>query len=236
MGSDREVRAVCLLSGGLDSAVTAAIAKYQGYEVYALTFNYGQRHKREVESAKEIARWLGAVHKIFDIDLNQFGGSALTDKINVPEGKTIDEIRDSDEIPVTYVPARNTIFLSIALAYAEVIDADAIFIGAHAIDYSGYPDCRPDYFDAFQRMANLATKQGVENRKIDIKTPLIELEKADIIRKGNDLKVPFEHTWSCYKGGDIPCGVCDSCVIRINGFKEAGLEDPLEYENGIQSQ
>jgi len=230
------MKAVCLLSGGLDSAVAAAIARSQGYEIYALTFNYGQRHDREVECARKIAEWLDSRHKIFNINLHQFGGSALTDEIEIPSGKTIDEIRNSDEIPQTYVPARNTIFLSIALAYAEVIGAEAIFIGAHEVDYSGYPDCRPEYFDAFRSMATLATKQGVEGNSIGIETPLLELGKTEIIRKGSELEVPFQHTWSCYKGDDKACGVCDSCVIRLNGFKEAGLEDPVEYENEIQNQ
>ncbi len=230
------MKAVCLLSGGIDSAVAAAIAKSEGYEVYALTFSYGQRHDREVECARKIAGCLDSRHKIFNINLHQFGGSALTDEIEIPSGKTIDEIRNSDEIPQTYVPARNTIFLSIALAYAEVVGADAIFIGAHEVDYSGYPDCRPEYFEKFRELAGLATKRGAEGKGIGIETPLIGLNKADIIRKGSGLEVPFQHTWSCYKEGERACGVCDSCVIRLNGFKEAGLEDPIEYENEIQSQ
>ena len=230
------MKAVCLLSGGMDSAVAAAIARSEGYEVYALTFNYGQRHDREIECARKIAKWLDSKHKIFNINLDQFGGSALTDEIEIPEGKTIDEIRNSDEIPPTYVPARNTIFLSIALAYAEVIGADAIFMGAHEVDYSGYPDCRPEYFEKFRELAGLATKRGAEGKGIGIETPLIGLSKADIIGKGSGLEVPFQHTWSCYKEGKRACGVCDSCVIRLNGFKEAGLEDPIEYENEIQSQ
>jgi len=225
------MRAACLLSGGIDSAVSAAIARSEGYEVHALTFDYGQRHDREVECARKIAEWLDSEHKIFDIDLNQVGGSALTDEIEVPEGKRIDEIKDSDEIPPTYVPARNTIFLSIALAYAEVIGAEAIFIGAHAVDYSGYPDCRPEYFEKFRELAGLATKRGVEGKGIGIETQLLELGKDDIIKKGAGLGVPFQHTWSCYKGNDKACGVCDSCVIRLNGFEEAGLEDPIDYES-----
>jgi len=230
------MKAVCLLSGGIDSAVAGAIARSEGYEVYALTFNYGQRHDREIECARKIAEWLNSEHKIFNIDMNQFGGSALTDDIEIPKGKTINEIRNSNEIPSTYVPARNTIFLSIALAYAEVVEAEAIFIGAHAVDYSGYPDCRPEYFKEFEKLAGLATKRGVEGNDIGIKTPLLELGKTEIIRKGSELEVPFQHTWSCYKGDDKAWGVCDSCVIRLNGFKEAGLEDPIEYENEIQSQ
>ena len=225
------MKAVCLLSGGLDSAVAAAIARSQGYEIYALTFNYGQRHSTEIECARKIAKWLDSEHKIFNMDLNQFGGSALTDEIEIPEGKNINEIRNSNEIPPTYVPARNTIFLSIALAYAEVISAETIFIGAHAVDYSGYPDCRPKYFEEFRKLVGLATKSGVEGKSIGIETPLIELGKADIIRKGSELEVPFQHTWSCYQGNDKACGTCDSCVIRLNGFEEAGLEDPIEYES-----
>ena len=225
------MKAVCLLSGGLDSAVAAAIARSEGYEVYALTFDYGQRHEKEIDFSRKIAEWLNSNHKIFNIDLNQFGGSALTDEIEIPEGKTIDEIRNSNEIPPTYVPARNTIFLSIAIAYAEVVGADAIFIGAHEVDYSGYPDCRPEYFEAFRKMARLATKRGAEGNSIGIETPLLKLGKTEIIRKGSGLEVPFQHTWSCYKGEDKACGVCDSCVIRLNGFKEAGLEDPIEYES-----
>ncbi|MBU4266120.1 MAG: 7-cyano-7-deazaguanine synthase QueC [Candidatus Altiarchaeota archaeon] len=225
------MKAVCLISGGLDSAVAGAIARSQGYEVHALTFDYGQRHSIEVECARKITKWLDSEHKIFNIDMGQFGGSALTDEIEIPEGKSIDEIRNSNEIPPTYVPARNTIFLSIALAYAEVISAQAIFIGAHAVDYSGYPDCRPEYFEEFRKLAGLATKRGAEGSSIGIETPLLELGKTEIIRKGSGLEVPFQHTWSCYKGEDKACGVCDSCVIRLNGFKEAGLEDPIEYES-----
>lgn len=238
------MKTVCLISGGLDSAVAGAIARSQGYEVHALTFDYGQRHSIEVECARKITKWLDSEHKIFNIDMNQIGGSALTDEIEIPEGKSIDEIRNSNEIPPTYVPARNTIFLSIALAYAEVIGAEAIFIGAHAVDYSGYPDCRPEYFEEFRRLAKLATKQGVEGKGIGIETPLIELSKADIIKKGSELGVPFEHTWSCYKGGTCPCCCeklkrgefelkevinkgCDSCLFRNDGFRELGVIDPL---------
>ena len=226
-------KAVVLLSGGLDSSTCMAIAKDEGYEIYALSFDYGQRHSRELESAKAIARHFGAKeHKILRIDLRQIGGSALTDdSIDVPENR--DEEHMADEIPVTYVPARNTILLSFALAYAEVIDADAIYIGANALDYSGYPDCRPEYYKAFEEVGRLGTKRGVEGKPIEIKYPLINMSKAEIIRTGMRLGVPYELTWSCYKGGEKACGVCDSCKLRIKGFKEAGYKDPIEYEVDI---
>jgi len=216
------MKAVCLVSGGMDSAVAAAIAKSEGYDIYALSFDYGQRNRKELEAAKEIAKWLGAKHKIIEANLRQIGGSALTDDIEVPE--------KGEGIPITYVPARNTIFLSFALAYAEVIDADAIYIGVNAVDYSGYPDCRPEYIEAFQHLANLATKRGVQGRPIKIKSPLLHLPKAEIVKKGFELGVPFEKTWSCYREGDKACGRCDSCRLRLKAFKEAGFEDPLEYE------
>lgn len=227
-------KAVVLLSGGLDSSTCMAIAKNEGYELYALSFDYGQRHKRELKSAKKIAEHFDAKeHKILKIDLTQIGGSALTDgSIEVPENRDLEEI--PEEIPVTYVPARNTILLSFALAYAELIDADAIYIGANAIDYSGYPDCRPEYYKAFEGVAILGTKRGVEGRPVEIKYPLINMTKADIIRKGMELGVPYELTWSCYKGGEKACGVCDSCRLRIKGFKEAGYRDPLEYKIEIE--
>ncbi len=221
------MRAVVLLSGGLDSATTLAIAIHRGYEVHALSFDYGQRHSRELESARKIASYYNVPHKILKVDLRQIGGSALTEDIEVPE-REIEEIKN--EIPSTYVPARNTILLSFALAYAEVIDADAIFYGANAIDYSGYPDCRPEYVEAFERLANLGTKRGVEGRPIKIEAPLIHMTKAEIIKKGMELGVPYELTWSCYRGGEKACGRCDSCLLRLKGFMEAGYEDPLEYE------
>ena len=221
------MRAVVLLSGGLDSATTLAIAIHEGYEVHALSFDYGQRHSRELESAKKIAKYYGVPHKIMKVDLRQIGGSALTDNIEIPE-RELDEIKD--EIPITYVPARNTILLSFALGYAEVLDADAIFYGANAIDYSGYPDCRPEYVEAFERMANLGTKKGVEGRPIKIIAPLINMSKAEIIKRGMELSVPYQLTWSCYRGGEKACGKCDSCLLRLKGFMEAGYEDPLEYE------
>jgi len=220
-------KAVCLISGGLDSAVTAFIAKKQNYEIYALSFVYGQRHDKEIDCAKKIAKELSAKkHVIFEIDICQFGGSSLVDKSIEPE---LDhDIKDiGKEIPNTYVPARNTVFLSVALGFAETIDADAIFIGATATDYSGYPDCRPEYFEAFQKMVDLATKKTVEGKKIKILTPVLKLSKAEIIKRGSELYVPFEKTWSCYLGGEKPCGRCDSCLLRAKGFKENGLDDPL---------
>lgn len=224
-------KSVCLLSGGPDSAVTLAIAKSEGYETYALSFDYGQRHRKELECAKKIAKGMGVKkHEIFRINLDQIGGSALTGNLKLPEGRRADDIRKSKEIPATYVPARNTIFLSYGLAYAEVLNADAIFIGANILDFSGYPDCRPEYFKKFQEMANLATKRAVEGKVIEIKYPVIEMTKAEIIKRGIELNVPLEYTWSCYKGGENACGICDSCVLRLNAFKEAGYQDPIEYE------
>jgi len=224
-------KAVCLLSGGLDSSVTAYIAKKQGYEIYALTIKYGQRHKKEIDSAKQIASSLNAKkHVIIDLNLRKFGGSSLTDKtLDIEIDHKLEDI--GKKIPSTYVPARNTIFLSIALAYAEVVNAETIFIGATATDYSGYPDCRPEYFKAFQKMADLATKKGVQGKKIKIKTPLLKLSKKDIVKKGSKLRVPFEKTWSCYKGRTKACGRCDSCLLRLKGFKEANMKDPIEYQS-----
>jgi 7-cyano-7-deazaguanine synthase len=224
-------KAVCLLSGGMDSAVAACIAKKEGHAVYALTFDYHQRHVRELASAKRLAKALGArQHKILQLDLRAIGGSALTGRLKVPVGKTACEINASKKIPATYVPARNTIFLSIALAYAETINAGAIYIGANHIDYSGYPDCRPEYFKAFQKMADVATKCGLSGRRVRIRTPLINMSKKEIIEKAAELGVPLERTWSCYQGKKKACGVCDSCVLRKEGFRQAGLKDPLEYE------
>jgi len=223
-------KAVCLLSGGLDSSVAAYLAKNQGYEIYALTIKYGQRHKKEIDSAKQIARLLNAKkHVIIDLNLKKFGGSSLTDKsIEIETDRKMKDI--GKKIPSTYVPARNTIFLSIALAYAETVDAEAIFIGATSTDYSGYPDCRPEYFKAFQKLVDLATKKGIEGGSIKINAPLLHTSKAEIIRRGFDLGVPFEKTWSCYKGENKACGRCDSCLLRLKGFKEANLKDPIEYQ------
>jgi len=213
-------RAVVLLSGGVDSTTTLAIAKARGFETYALSFRYGQRHAVELEAARRVAKTLGAKeHVILDIDLRRFGGSALTDDIAVPKDQAI-----GDGIPVTYVPARNTIFLSFALAWAEVLGAQDIFIGVNALDYSGYPDCRPEYIAAFQSMADLATKAGVEgSQRRTIHTPLIRMSKADIIRKGLELGVDYDITFSCYDPAPdgTPCGHCDSCRIRARGFAEA---------------
>ena len=211
-------RAVVLLSGGVDSTTTLAIAKAQGFACYALSFRYGQRHVIELEAARRVAKASGVEHKIIDIDLRAFGGSALTDDISVPKDRPLD-----DTIPVTYVPARNTIFLSFALAWAEVLGAQDIFIGVNALDYSGYPDCRPEYIAAFQHLANLATKAGVAGARVTIHAPLIQMTKAQIIRKGRELGVDFDLTLSCYDPNTAgePCGRCDACHLRAKGFAEA---------------
>jgi len=221
-------RAVILLSGGLDSATTLAIAVENGFEPYAISFDYGQRHSRELNQARSLAaHYHVRAHKIIPLSFGSMLRSALTHPdIALPTSRSADEMRD---IPVSYVPARNTIMLSIALAYAEVMEADAIFIGVNALDYSGYPDCRPEYIEAFQTMANLATKRGVEGHPITIETPLLHLTKAQIISRGKELGVPYELTWSCYQGGEKACGTCDSCILRLKGFSEAGCEDPIEY-------
>lgn len=223
-------KAVCLISGGLDSAVSAFIAKDMGYDLFALSFFYGQRHNKEIESAKKIAKILDVKkHVIFNINIGQFGGSSLVDEsIKLEIDHKLEDIGNS--IPNTYVPARNTIFLSIALGFAETVDADAIFIGATAVDYSGYPDCRPEYFNAFQKMSDLATKKGLNGKSIQIITPVLKLNKSEIIKKGHMLGVPFDKTWSCYSGKEKACGRCDSCLLRLKGFKKAGLKDPLKYE------
>ena len=221
------MRAVCLLSGGLDSSTCLAIARREGFACYALSFDYGQRHRVELEAAAEVAASLGAVeHVVAKIDLRRFGGSALTADVAVPKARSAAEMGHG--IPVTYVPARNTIFLSFALAWAEVLESADIYIGVNALDYSGYPDCRPEYIEAFERMANLATKAGVEGRtKMRIHTPLIAMTKAEIVRKGQELGVDFSLTHSCYDPGPAgePCGECDSCLLRKKGFEEAGIED-----------
>jgi 7-cyano-7-deazaguanine synthase len=228
---DRIKKAVILSSGGVDSTTVLALARSEGYEIYSLSFNYGQRHALELEAARSVARALGAKeHLIIDLDLTRIGGSALTDTTPVPKGRAEAEMLRG--IPVTYVPARNTIFLSLALAWAEVLGAADIFIGVNAVDYSGYPDCRPEYVAAFERLANLATKAGVEGRlQIRIRTPLISLSKADILRLGNSLGVDYGLTHSCYDpapdGG--ACGECDSCLLRKKGFQEAGIADPTRY-------
>lgn len=223
--------AVVLLSGGLDSSTVLAIARKEGHSCYAITFRYGQRHGPEIRAAEKIAAGLGVKeHKMVDIDLRVFGGSALTADIEVPKGRTADEMRST--VPITYVPARNTIFLAYALAWAEVLDCSDIFIGVNAVDYSGYPDCRPEFIDAFEKMANLATKAAVEGKiKLNIHTPLISLSKAEIIRQGTKLGVDYSLTISCYdpnQAGDA-CGDCDSCILRKKGFSEAGINDPTRY-------
>jgi 7-cyano-7-deazaguanine synthase len=225
-------RAVVLLSGGLDSTTTLAIVREQGFVPYALTFRYGQRHAVEIEAARKIARSMPvAEHVIIDFDLRKFGGSALTGDLAVPKGRNADEMAAG--IPVTYVPARNTIFLSFALAWAEVLGANHIFAGMNAVDYSGYPDCRPEYIEAFERMANLATKAAVEGRqRIQIHTPLIKLSKAEIIRHGLELGVDYSLTNSCYDPEQVTgaaCGQCDACHLRLKGFAAVGVADPIAY-------
>lgn len=224
-------KAVCLLSGGVDSSTALAVARRDGFECYALSFDYGQRHRIELEAARRLADALGAVrHMVLRIDLRAFGGSALTDRIEVPKSRSLEEIARG--IPVTYVPARNTIFLACALGWAEVLEAGDIFLGVNALDYSGYPDCRPEYVEAFEHMANLALKAAVEGRlRIRIHTPLIRLTKAEIIKLGVELGVDFRLTHSCYDPDEAgrPCGACDACLLRLKGFREAGLADPLEY-------
>ncbi|MEM7366564.1 MAG: 7-cyano-7-deazaguanine synthase QueC [Pseudomonadota bacterium] len=231
-------RAVVLLSGGLDSATVLAIARSEGYRCYCLSFDYGQRHQTELQYAKGVATDLGAEeHRILHLDIGQFGGSALTDlSIDVPIDVPINVPVDASEgavgdIPVTYVPARNTVFLSHALAWAEVLDASRIFIGVNAVDYSGYPDCRPEFIAAFEQMANLATRAGVTDQRMTIATPLIDLTKADIIKRGLSLGVDYSRTVSCYQLDDSgrACGVCDSCRIRRTGFEQAGVADPTHY-------
>ncbi len=224
-------KAVLLLSGGLDSATVGAIAKSEGYEVHALSFSYGQRHASELQAAERVVEMLGIQeHKVQTIDLRLFGGSALTDDIAVPKDRSEDEM--SSAIPVTYVPARNTIFLSFALAYAEVLGAYDIFIGVNVVDYSGYPDCRPEFIKAFEETANLATAYGVEAKeRIRINTPLIDLTKAQIIQAGTKLGVDYAQTVSCYDASPegIACGTCDSCILRKRGFEQANLTDPTRY-------
>jgi len=222
--------AVVLCSGGLDSATVMAIAKNEGYDIYALSFCYGQRHEIEIESARRVAEVTGVKeHLVLNIDLGCMGGSALTDKIDVPKSENLSEI--SSGIPITYVPARNTVFLSYALALAEVKKSNDIFLGVNAVDYSGYPDCRPEYIDSFEKMANLATKAGVEGNKIHIMAPLINMTKAEIIQRGITLGVDYTMTHSCYDPDDLggACGGCDSCLLRKKGFADAGVADPTVY-------
>jgi len=223
-------RAVVLLSGGLDSTTTLAIAKHEGYEIFALSFEYGQRHRIEIDSAKQIGQSLGVrEHRIAKIDLRVFGSSALTDAIDVPKYRSDAEI--AGQIPVTYVPARNTIFLSYALAWAETIEARDIFIGANARDYSGYPDCRPEFIEQFEQLANLGTRAGISGERFRIHAPLIAMNKPEIIRKGEELGVDFSITHSCYDPASdgTACGECDSCRLRRRGFRDAGIKDPIRY-------
>ncbi len=227
-----DLKAVILLSGGIDSATALAIAKKMGFDIYALSFSYGQRHAMELEAARHIAeRFNVAQHLIVDIDLRKIGGSALTADINVPKNRGAEEMKK--DIPATYVPARNTIFLSYALAWAEVMGANDIFIGVNVLDYSGYPDCRPEYIAAYEQMANLATKAGVEGgKKLKIHTPLIKMSKSQIIQKGIELGIDYSLTHSCYDpsvSGEA-CGECDSCLLRLKGFWEAGIKDPVRYK------
>jgi 7-cyano-7-deazaguanine synthase len=215
------VKALVNLSGGLDSTTCTAIAAAENDETIAVSYDYGQRHQREIQNAEKIAAHYSAEHLVIRFDARIWGGSALTAEIDLPKGRAID-----DSIPVTYVPARNTIFLAFALAVAEARDADSIYMGVNALDYSGYPDCRPEYIEAYQRMANLAMKRAVEGRPVEIRTPLIDLSKRDIIVRAVELDAPLDLSWSCYEGGASPCGECDSCVLRAKGFEEAGLPDP----------
>ena len=224
-------KAVVLLSGGIDSTTTLAMAKKQGFDIYALSIRYGQRHKIELEAARRIAEHFGVSrHLVVDIDLRVFGKSALTDDIDVPKGRNLEEIGQG--VPVTYVPARNTIFLSLALAWAEVLGSEDVFIGVNALDYSGYPDCRPEYMAAFEKMANLATQAGMERKqKLTIHAPLIRMTKAEIIKKGLELGVHYGLTHSCYDPSETgeACGQCDSCQLRLKGFEQAGIRDPIHY-------
>jgi len=224
-------KAVILLSGGLDSATVLAMAKAQGFACYAVSFDYGQRHSAELSAAKNVAARAGVEeHRIVSIDLSQFGGSALTDEaIDVPEANT-----SVESIPITYVPARNTVFLSLALAWSEVLEACDIFVGVNAVDYSGYPDCRPAFINAYEHMANLATRAGVEQQRLTVHAPLIDLTKAEIVQQGTALGVDYSLTVSCYQADDTgaACGVCDSCYLRREGFANAGIPDPTRYAEG----
>jgi 7-cyano-7-deazaguanine synthase len=226
-------KAVVLLSGGLDSTTVLAVAKDQGFEPYAISFRYGQRHAVELEAARRVAKAAGVErHVVCDIDLRVFGGSALTADVDVPKHESAEELSD-EEIPITYVPARNTVFLSFALAYAEVVGSTDIFIGVNALDYSGYPDCRPEYIAAYEQMANLATRAGVEGNTLKIHTPLINLTKAETVELGTRLGVDYSLTLSCYDPDPEgrSCGHCDSCLLRLRGFADAGLADPVSYQD-----
>lgn len=224
--------AVVLLSGGMDSATALAMTRADGLDAIALTFDYGQRHRKEIEAARRVAAHFRVKdHRVVALDLRGIGGSALTDRaIRVPQQRSLEDIGRG--VPVTYVPARNTILLSYAVGLAEACGADAIVIAANRLDSSGYPDCRPEFYAAFREVARLGTKLGVEGDPIDIRTPVIEMSKADIVRKGEELRVPWALTWSCYLGGAKACGACDSCALRLKGFREAGVRDPLAYARG----
>lgn len=223
------LKAVILLSGGLDSSTVLYQAKADGYECYAISFDYQQRHRQELDAAVAIAKAAHVTeHQVVNFDLRQWGGSALTDNaLDLPEHRSLAQM--SENIPVTYVPARNTIFLSFGLSYAEAINAQRVYLGVNALDYSGYPDCRPDYIQAMQQVFKLGTKQGREGQPIEIAAPLIDLKKTEIIELGNQLGVPWEKTWSCYAGAELACGVCDSCRLRLAAFSELGLQDLLDY-------
>ncbi len=228
MGKTRP--AVILLSGGLDSTTVAAMAQAEGFQLHAITFRYGQRHTIEIDAAKRVASGLGIDHHVIaDIDLRMFGGSALTSSMAVPKNNSVDDLQD--EIPVTYVPARNTIFLSFALALAEVVCAADIFVGVNAVDYSGYPDCRPEYIESFERLANLATKSAVGGQRMTIRAPLIDMSKSQIIRRGLELGIDYQWTTSCYDPAENgnACGHCDACLLRLQGFDDAGSIDPVKY-------
>jgi len=221
---------IVLLSGGLDSSTVLGIVRNNNppENVHALTIDYNQRHKKELESAKKIAEFYDVDHKIMKLDLRAFGGSALTSNIDVPTDRTLDQM--GSDIPITYVPGRNTIFISLALAYAEALDADVVALGVNALDYSGYPDCRPEYIQKFKELAKLSNKRGVEGNPIKIITPIIDMSKKDIVEVGTYLGVPYEYTWSCYNGGEKACGKCDSCLLRLEGFQKNGLRDPISYQ------
>lgn len=219
--------AVVLLSGGLDSTVTLAKALSDGNKAIALSFRYGQKHTRELESAANVCKHYGVEHVVMDMDLSVFRSSLIRNDMTIPEGR---DVNIGSDIPNTYVPARNIIMMSIAAGLCESVDADKIYIGANAVDYSGYPDCRPEFFEQFQMMINVGTKAGVEGHSITIETPILDMSKKEIVQLGMQLKAPLELTWSCYNGGQKACGKCDSCTLRLNGFKDAGLNDPIEYE------
>lgn len=229
-----KVKAVCLLSGGLDSTTTLYVALREGYEAYCLTLSYGQTHHKEVERARSIASHLGCEHELIEFTLPWKGSALLDRNLEIPKGRSFNEIGSG--IPSTYVPARNTIFLSLAFSWAEVVGAEAIFIGANALDYSGYPDCRPEYFEVMERVFSVATRSGTEGISIRVKAPLLQMTKGEIVRLADQLGVPLDKTWSCYQGGETPCRICDSCLLRENGFLEAGISDPLLLHSEVPSR